>query len=408
MSCAIFRCKGINTLSDLTNIGKHNKREKESYKTNPDIRKEDTINNIELVKCDKKYIQKFYDITKDYRLEYNKRQKSMRSDRKKSFYQMVNDSKSVVADEMIFTSDKDFFDKLSKEEMMVWVEESLKFVYEDLCYKKEQVIHATLHMDETTPHIHIVVVPLIKKFDKRVNREKYCITKSEYIKSSTHLSNLQDKYYERLRNKGFEIERGEKNTGIKNLSPKQLKDITRMLDKNLDNAKYKMNREYNNLLKTMKSEAKKIFNHKVVFDYDTYLYLMDYLKQAKEAVNKVSKSEGLYKELQQEIKYYKALLAVNDEKDNQITYLNNKIEKLEFDNTSFKNFIIQLLQALKDIFRNILLFGKDKEKDIVITQIKDCYDNNLYNDSDITYITKDTFKEKEMIQYLEEKDYDIF
>ncbi len=408
MSCAIFRCKGINTLSDLTNIGKHNKREKESYKTNPDIRKEDTINNIELVKCDKKYIQKFYDITKDYREEYNKRQKNMRTDRKKSFYQMVNDSKSVVADEMIFTSDKDFFDKLSKEEMLVWVEESLKFVYEDLGYKKEQVIHATLHMDETTPHIHIVVVPLIKKFDKRVNREKYCITKNEYIKSSTHLSNLQDKYYERLRNKGFEIERGEKNTGIKNLSPKQLKGITRMLDKNLDNAKYKMNREYNNLLKTMKSEAKKIFNHKVVFDYDTYLYLMDYLKQAKEAVNKVSKSEGLYKELQQEIKYYKALLAVNDEKDTQRTYLSNRVEKLEHDNNSLKNFIILLLQALKDIFRNILLFGKDKEKDIVITQIKDCYDNNLYNDSDITYITKDTSKEKEMIQYLEEKDYDIF
>lgn len=76
-----------------------------------------------------------------------------------------------------------------------------------------------------------------------------------------------------------------------------------MLDKNLDNTKYKMNREYNNLLKAMKSEAKKIFNHKVVFDYDTYLYLMDYLKQAKEAVDKVSKSEGLYKKLQQEIKY---------------------------------------------------------------------------------------------------------
>ena len=221
------------------------------------------------------------------------------------------------------------------------------------------------------------------------------------------MSKLQDKYYEKLRNKGFEIERGEKNTGIKNLTSKQLKGITRMLDKNLDNTKYKMNREYNNLLKTMKSEAKKIFNHKVVFDYDTYLYLMDYLKQAKEAINNVSKSEGLYKELQKEIRYYKALLAVNDEKDNQIKYLSNKVEKLEFDNTSFKNFIIQILQALKDIFRNVLLFGKDKEKDIVISQIKDCYDNNLYNDSDISYITKDTPKEKEMTLYVEEKDYEF-
>ncbi len=123
---------------------------------------------------------------------------------------------------------------------------------------------------------------------------------------------------------------------------------------------------------------------------------------------KVAKSEGLYKELQQEIKYYKALLAVNDKKDTQITYLSNRVEKLEHDNNSLKNFIILLLQALKDIFRNILLFGKDKEKDIVITQIKDCYDNNLYNDSDITYITKDTSKEKEMIQHLDEKDYDYF
>lgn len=88
--------------------------------------------------------------------------------------------------------------------------------------------------------------------------------------------------------------------------------------------------------------------------------------------------------------------------------MTNKVNKLENDYSSFKNFIIQFLQALKDIFRNVLLFGKDKEKNIVITQIKDCYDNNLYNDFDITYITKDTSKEKEMIQYLEEKDYDYF
>ena len=61
----------------------------------------------------------------------------------------------------------------------------------------------------------------------------------------------------------------------------------------------------------------------------------------------------------------------------------------------------------KGIFRNILLFGNDKEKDIVITQIKDYYDNNLYNDSDISYIIKDTSKEKEMSLYLEEKDYEF-
>lgn len=407
MSYAIFRCKGINTLSDLNNSGKHNKREKESYKTNPDIRIEDSSKNIELIKCDKSYTEKFYDITKDYRYEYNKRQENMRTDRKKSFYQMVNDSKSVVADEILFTSDTIFFDSLSEEELMKWANTVLDFVYEDMGYKKEQIIHATLHMDEKTPHIHLVVVPLVKKFDKRVNKERYSISKKAYIKNSIHLSELQDKYCSRLNKNGFKLERGQKKTGVKNLTPKQLKQATRIFNKDLENAKWELNRKYRTLISKMESKTKGILNKKIVFDYDTYLELMNYLKQANEAVNKVSKSEGLYKELEKEIKYYKAFLAVNDQKDNQINCLNNKIDKLEHDNNSLKNFIIQVLQALKEVFRNILLFGKDKEKDIIITQIKDCYDNNFYNDSDISYMVKGTSKEKEMTLYLDEKDYDF-
>ncbi len=132
MSYAIFRCDGVKSLSDLTNRGKHNKREKESYKTNPDIRIEDSHKNIELIKCDKRYIDRFYEITKDYRLEFNERMKNTRSDRKKSFYQMVNDSKSVVADEILFTSDKIFFDSLSEEELIKWANTVLDFVYEDM------------------------------------------------------------------------------------------------------------------------------------------------------------------------------------------------------------------------------------------------------------------------------------
>ena len=408
MSYAIFRCDGVKSLSDLINRGKHNKREKESYKTNPDIRIEDSHKNIELIKCDKKYIEKFYDITKNYRLEFNERMKNERSDRKKSFYQMVNNSKSVVADEILFTSDKIFFNSLSEEELMRWADTVLDFVYEDMGYKKEQIIHATLHMDEKTPHIHLVVVPLVKKFDKRVNKERYSISKKAYIKNSIHLSELQDKYWNRLNKNGFKLERGQKNTGVKNLTPKQLKQVTRIFNKDLDNAKWELNRKYRTLINKMESKTKGILNKKIVFDYDTYLELMTYLKQANEAVNKVAKSEGLYKELEKEIKYYKAFLAVNDEKDNQINYLNNKIKKLEHDNNSFKNFIVQLLQALKEVFRNILLFGKDKEKDLVSEQLKECYENHLYSESDINDIVKDTPKEIDLTNYIEEKDYDYF
>ncbi len=70
--------------------------------------------------------------------------------------------------------------------------------------------------------------------------------------------------------------------------------------------------------------------------------------------------------------------------------------KYVLDFTTYQRFLdyLKTYQAIKDIFRNILLFGKYKEKDLVISQVKDCYDKNLYNDKDIHCITKDISKEK--------------
>ena len=82
MSYAIFRCQSINTLNDLSHIGSHNKREKESYKSNPNIRKEGSINNIELVKCNNKYREKFYEITKENLINYNNNQELLELKRK--------------------------------------------------------------------------------------------------------------------------------------------------------------------------------------------------------------------------------------------------------------------------------------------------------------------------------------
>ncbi|MCI8569701.1 MAG: hypothetical protein HFJ11_07000 [Bacilli bacterium] len=92
MSYAIFRCAGIKTLQEFSQKGSHNERTKEKYKSNPNIRVEDSKNNIEIIKCNK-YIDKFYEITREYQKEHSERMKNMRADRKKSFYDIVNDSK---------------------------------------------------------------------------------------------------------------------------------------------------------------------------------------------------------------------------------------------------------------------------------------------------------------------------
>lgn len=131
-------------------------------------------------------------MTKEYQKEHSERMKNMKSDRKKSFYDIVNNSKSVVADEMIFTSDKDFFKNLSKEELIKWADETMNYIYEDLGYTKEQVVHAVIHMDEKVSHLHCVVVPLVKKYDKRTDTTKYTISKCSYIKDNIHLSKLQE------------------------------------------------------------------------------------------------------------------------------------------------------------------------------------------------------------------------
>ncbi len=48
LNYVIFKSQPIMTINDFAGIGSHNKREKKSYKFNPDIKKL-SYNNIELV-----------------------------------------------------------------------------------------------------------------------------------------------------------------------------------------------------------------------------------------------------------------------------------------------------------------------------------------------------------------------
>ena len=412
MNYAIFRCKSINTLADLSHIGSHNKREKESYKSNPDIRKEDSINNIELVKCNKKYREKFYEITKEYRKEHDEKMKTIRQDRYKDFDQMIDDSKSCVADEMIFTSGPEFFKDMSKEEILRWANGCMEFIYKDLGYTKEQVIQSVLHLDEKTPHIHCVVVPLVKKFDKRVNKERYSISKRDYIKDQNYLSILQDKYCFRLNNLGFNLERGEKGTKIKNLSLGQLKGITRQYERLANKSKKNIESEHLKIINMLKFSKKKAFSDSIILNGESYHILLKYLDlYTKEIQNQVIYQNFLndlddyifnYKELEKEYNYSQKVI------DN----LEEECEKLDQNNNNLIEFIKYILEMLKDIFRRILLSKNESDKNKTINILKDCYEKDLYNSYDLIDISKNTDKEIEVNDFIKEetleKEYDYF
>ena len=59
----------------------------------------------------------FYNITLEYKKEHEERMETERDDRKRTFRQMVDKSKSVVADELVFTATHTFFNDMSKEEI---------------------------------------------------------------------------------------------------------------------------------------------------------------------------------------------------------------------------------------------------------------------------------------------------
>lgn len=412
MSYAIFRCQSINTLEDLSHIGSHNKREKESYKSNPDIRKEDSKYNIQLVKCNKKYREKFYEITKEYRKEHEEKMKTIRQDRYKDFDQMVDDSKSCVADEMIFTSDPEFFKDMSKEEILRWANGCMEFVYKDLGYTKEQVLHSVLHLDERTPHIHCVVVPLVKKFDKRVNKERYSISKRDYIKDQNYLSILQDKYCFRLNNLGFKLERGEKGTKIKNLSLEQLKGITRQYERLANKSKKNIESEYLKIINMLKYSKKKVFSDSVILNGKSYHILLKYLDlYTKEIQNQVI-YQNFFNDLDDYIFNYKELEKEYNHSQKVIDNLEEECEKLDQNNNNLIDFIKHILEMLKDFFKRILLSKNEGDKYKTINILKECYEKDLYNSNDLIDISKDTDKEIEVNNFIKEetleKEYDYF
>lgn len=85
--------------------------------------------------------------------------------------------------------------------LQAWVQENRRFA-EDM-YGAENIVRFTLHLDETTPHIHCVIVNLTK--DGR-------LAAKEILGGRKDLKEKQDKYAEYM--KPFGLKRGLEDTGI--------------------------------------------------------------------------------------------------------------------------------------------------------------------------------------------------
>jgi len=165
---------------DLKGIQFHNQRERDS-KTNPDIDKEKSKEN--------------YDLVHGQNIDYNENVKEIIESQKTGTRKNRKDA--VLVNELLVTSDREFFERLDPAEQKRFFEESLKLFSER--YGEQNIAYATVHNDEKTPHLHIGVVPMR---DGKL-QGKNVFNRAELIW-------IQDKFPEQMQKLGFDLERGEK------------------------------------------------------------------------------------------------------------------------------------------------------------------------------------------------------
>lgn len=136
-------------------IQSHNNREHEP-KTNPDVDMSRSEDNYDLIPCD----------------NYKRSIKEKLSNLVESSRAVRKDA--VVVCNFIVTSDSETMEALGADRQREFFEDSVKWFSDR--YGADRVLNATVHMDETTPHLHIGVMPITQ--DGRLSA-KAIFTKTE-------------------------------------------------------------------------------------------------------------------------------------------------------------------------------------------------------------------------------------
>lgn len=216
MSYAIIRNKNYKQ-GQLSYIYRHNERKNTNYSNN-DISKQNSIKNYSLKKCTTSY-QKAFNIIKEK-------------------YHLKGQIKKVsnVMCELVITSDKEFFENIGEQETKRYFETAYKFVAEYQNLGEQFIVSAKVHLDESTPHLHIVFIPVVHTINKK-GKQIHKIACSEFWKGRESYRILQDKFYKYITDNGFDLERG-KSTSIKHLSVEEYKKVT-----NYENIKCELQNE---------------------------------------------------------------------------------------------------------------------------------------------------------------------
>lgn len=166
------------TSGQLASTERHNERKKEAYKSNPDIDIERSRLNYHLVApSDTTYKKRIKTLTEEAGCKVR--------------------SNSVMMVETLITATPEFMKSLPEEEQREFFDRALQFVSERV--GKQNIVSAVVHMDETTPHMHLSFCPITK--DNRLSAK-------DYLGNQKTLSQWQTDYHEKMFERYPVLERG--------------------------------------------------------------------------------------------------------------------------------------------------------------------------------------------------------
>ena len=204
MSYAIIRNVKYKS-ENLKGIYRHNERRNTNY-SNKNINKDKSYLNYSLKSPQFTYEKEFQKIRKKYNLKGQ-----------------IKTVSNIVC-EYIITSDKTFFDNIGEDETRRYFETAYKFVCEYKNLGEQFILSAKVHMDEETPHMHLVFIPVVHTTDKNGNNIDK-IACSEFWKAKDSYRQLQDAFFEFMVANNFELERGNPSEKV-HLSVEDYKNIT--------------------------------------------------------------------------------------------------------------------------------------------------------------------------------------
>lgn len=244
MSYSIIRVAKVKSNTNTTGLQKHIQRENNNYE-NIDINLEQSHLNYDLVN----------DNLIDYNLAIDKKIEENYTSKRKIRTDAVKHIDGLI------TSDSEFFNNQAPEDIKQFFEHAKIFLEEE--YGKDNLLYATVHLDEKTPHMHYGVVPITT--DGRLSAK-------EVVGNKKALTEFQDRFNEYLNKSGYDLERGLPKTLTKDKYEQvsQYKQKTeyhkqeyKHESQKLDHIKQKndkLNLEYQNALKTLKKPLNVPYN----------------------------------------------------------------------------------------------------------------------------------------------------